>query len=384
MAGRCSMTTSSSTAPYDALLLVSFGGPEQPADVLPFLDNVTAGRDIPADRLAQVAEHYAGFGGRSPINDQCRALLEALRGELTRRGLDLPVYWGNRNWTPYLSDTVAQMRTDGVRRAAAFVTSAYSSYSGCRQYRENLYDAVAPQAGISVDRLRHYFNHPGFVHSFADATCAALDTLPSALQHDASLLFVTHSIPMAMAKSAGPTGGAYETQHQSVATLVIAEVARRTGVEHPWELVYCSRSGPPQVPWLEPDVNDALARLATAQPGARGGRAAVAIPIGFVSDHMEVVYDLDTEAAATAAEHGLEFRRAATPGVHPAFVSMAVDLLLERVAVERGEAVDRSALGDLGPSWDRCQPHCCPNLRRSRPALGQLAMGAGSAAARTA
>lgn len=359
--------TGASAAPYDALLLVSFGGPEQPADVLPFLRNVTAGRDIPADRLAEVAEHYHTFGGRSPSNDQCRALLAAVRAELGTQGLDLPVYWGNRNWTPYLSDTVAQMSADGVRRAAAFVTSAYSSYSGCRQYRENLYDAAAAGPGVRIDRLRHYFNHPGFITAFADSTRNALGSLPPALRAKARLLFVTHSIPVTMARSAGPRGGAYEGQHHSVAALVTAELAHRTGVQHTWDLVYCSRSGPPQVPWLEPDVNSALDALA-----AENSAAAVAVPIGFVSDHMEVVYDLDTEAAATATEAGVEFRRAATPGVHPAFVGLVVDLLLERAAAERGEKISRRVLGDLAPSWDVCPAGCCANPRGPRPALGEL------------
>jgi protoporphyrin/coproporphyrin ferrochelatase len=358
-------------APYDALLLVSFGGPEQPADVLPFLRNVTAGRDIPADRLDEVAKHYSAFGGRSPINDQCRALLAAIRAELRAQRIDIPVYWGNRNWAPYLSETVAQMSADGVRRAAAFVTSAYSSYSGCRQYRENLYDAVAGRPDVRIDRLRHYFNHPGFVAAFTDGTEDAMAALPEALRAEARLLFVTHSIPLGMARSAGPYGGAYEAQHRSVAELVSAELARRTGVRHRWDLVYCSRSGPPQVPWLEPDVNAAIESLA-----AEGARAAVAVPIGFVSDHMEVVYDLDTEAAATAAEVGVEFRRASTPGVHPAFVGLAVDLLLERAAAERGDRVHRRACGGLEPSWDECPAGCCANPRGPRPALGGRAVSA--------
>jgi protoporphyrin/coproporphyrin ferrochelatase len=355
-------------APYDALLLVSFGGPERPADVLPFLRNVTAGRDIPAQRLDEVSEHYFAFGGRSPLNDQCRALLTAIGADFAAHGIDLPLYWGNRNWTPYLSDTVAQMRADGVTRVAAFVTSAYSSYSGCRQYRENLYDASVPAPSLRIDRLRHYFNHPGFVEAFTDSTCAALDRLPSGASAAARLLFVTHSIPLSMASSAGRYGGAYEQQHRSVATLVSDHVARRTGHAHPWDLVYCSRSGPPQTPWLEPDVNDALRTLA-----ADGTAAVVTIPIGFVSDHMEVAYDLDTEAEDTARELGVSFARAATPGVHPAFVSIARDLLVERAAVERGEQPRRKAVGELGPSWDECPATCCPNPRGARPALAQEA-----------
>ncbi len=362
------MSDAASVAPYDALLIVSFGGPEQPADVMPFLRNVTAGRDIPLDRLTAVASHYLERGGRSPINDQCRALREAVQRDLAESGIDLPVYWGNRNWEPYLSQTTAQMQADGVVRAAAFVTSAYSSYSGCRQYRENLHDAVVPMASLRVDRLRHYFNHPGFVEPFVDATCAALADLPGDVRGAAQLVFVTHSVPVAMAESSGPSGGAYISQHRSVASLVAEGVQRRTGTAHDWQLAYCSRSGPPAVPWLEPDVNDALDTL------ARGERcsAVVAVPIGFVSDHMEVVHDLDTEAAATAAALQLPFARAATPGVHPAYVAMVRDLLVERAAAERGDAVERVAMGELGPSWDRCPANCCPNPRGLRPALGEV------------
>jgi protoporphyrin/coproporphyrin ferrochelatase len=357
-------STGADTAPYDALLLVSFGGPERPHHVLPFLRNVTAGRDIPEARLAEVAEHYLAFGGRSPINDQCRALLAAVRADLAQRQIHIPVYWGNRNWAPYLSDTVAEMASAGVRRAAAFVTSAYSSYSGCRQYRENLFEGVRNHPGVRIDKLRHYYNHPGFVASFADATMDALEKLPVAVRGDATLIFVTHSIPQSMATSSGPNGDAYVGQHRSVAALVSDDVTRRSGTQHPWQLVYCSRSGPPQVPWLEPDVNDVL----TAE--ARKGRPAVVlIPIGFVSDHMEVVYDLDTEASATADRLGLSFARAATPGIHPEFVSLVVDLLLERAAVERAEPVVRRAAGPLGASWDICASWCCPNPRRPQPAL---------------
>jgi protoporphyrin/coproporphyrin ferrochelatase len=359
------MPASLSVSPYDAMVLVSFGGPEKPGDVLPFLRNVTAGRDIPDQRLEEVGRHYFDFGGRSPINDQCRALLTALRRDLADNGISLPVYWGNRNWDPYLAHTTAQMRKDGVRRAAAFVTSAYSSYSGCRQYRENLYDAVAA-APLRIDRLRHYFNHPGFLQSFVDSTCVALATLPSDVRPRARLLFVTHSIPAQMAASSGPRGGAYVAQHRSVAGLVAAGVHRRTGVDHGWDLVYCSRSGDPRTPWLEPDINARLATLAAGDPGA-----VVVVPIGFVSDHMEVLYDLDTEAAATAKELSLPFARAATPGVHPAFVAMVRDLLLERAAVERGEVIERAASGELEACWDSCPSNCCPNPNGHRPAIGQ-------------
>jgi ferrochelatase len=360
-------------APYDALLLVSFGGPERPEDVVPFLENVTRGRGIPRERLEEVGEHYFLFGGRSPINDQNRELLAAIQEDLRSSGIDLPVYWGNRNWDPYLTDTIRQMRDDGVERAAAVVTSAYSSYSGCRQYRENLADAVAEVAtdgrgdAPRIDRLRHYFNHPGFVEPMVDATLSALADLPDALRHDAHVLFVTHSIPTAMDDRSGPPtlgGGFYVRQHRSVMDEIVERVRQETGHRYAAELVYCSRSGPPHVPWLEPDVNDRMEELKRA-----GVRAVVLVPIGFVSDHMEVVYDLDTEAAATAEKLDLAFARAATAGVDPRFVRMVRDLLVERAAVERGVDVERASVGSLPPSHDVCPAGCCANLRGPRPAL---------------
>ncbi|MPZ93977.1 MAG: ferrochelatase [Propionibacteriales bacterium] len=347
--------------PYDALLLVSFGGPEQPGDVVPFLENVTRGRGIPRERLAQVGEHYHRFGGRSPINDQCRALVAAVEADLATHGIEIPVYWGNRNWHPYLRQTVQQMTADGVTRAACLVTSAYASYSGCRQYRENLYDSVDGIAGAPrLDRLRHYGNHPGFVAAFVDATLKALTEVPA----ESRLVFVTHSIPEAMAAGSGrgdayPDGHAYERQHRVVADAV----ARAVGHDG-WDLVYCSRSGAPQVPWLEPDVNDHLEALAAA-----GVPGVVLVPVGFVSDHMEVIHDLDTEAAATAARLGLPLARAATPGTDQRLVAMVRDLLTERAAVERGEPVGRAAVQGSQPLWDVCPADCCPNPRSDRPAL---------------
>ena len=352
-------------APYDALLLLSFGGPEKPEDVVPFLENVTRGRGIPRERLEEVGEHYFGFGGKSPINDQNRALLAAVREDLAAAGIDLPVYWGNRNWAPYLTDVVEQMRADGVTRAAVFTTSAYSSYSSCRQYRENLYDAtVAVPGAPRLDRLRQYYNHPGFVEPFVDATLACLADLPEELRADASLVFVTHSVPTSMNDGSGAEGGAYLRQHESVMSEVARAVAAQTGTTREHELVFCSRSGAPHVPGLEPDVNDRLEELAE-----QGVRAVVMIPIGFVSDHMEVVYDLDTEAMATAERLGLQARRAATPGTDHRFVAMVRDLVLERAAAERGEAVTRTAVGRLGAGPDLCAPGCCPNPRGPRPAL---------------
>jgi len=352
-------------SPYDAVLLVSFGGPERPEDVVPFLENVTRGRGIPRERLEVVGEHYFLFGGRSPINDQNRAFLAALRDDLAGAGLDLPVYWGNRNWDPYLTDTVRQMAADGVTRAACFVTSAYASYSGCRQYRENLFDAVADVEGAPVlDKLRHYFNHPGFVEPVVDATLAALASLPEQVREEAHLAFVTHSLPEAMATTSGPEGDAYVDQHRSVLDEVVERVRQETGRRHHADLVYCSRSGAPHVPWLEPDINDHLEQLHAA-----GTPAVVMVPIGFVSDHMEVAYDLDTEAMATAERLGMPVARAATAGVDPRFVAVVRDLLLERAAVERGEEVVRAAVGRWPACWDRCAPGCCPNPRAERPAL---------------
>ncbi|URM92583.1 ferrochelatase [Streptomyces sp. MRC013] len=353
-------------APYDALLLLSFGGPEGPEDVVPFLENVTRGRGIPRERLEEVGQHYFLFGGVSPINDQCRELLAALRADFSAAGLDLPVYWGNRNWTPYLADTLRRMVRDGRRRVAVLATSAYASYSGCRQYRENLADALAAleAEGLPlprVDKLRHYFNHPGFVEPVAEGVLRSLAELDEAVRPGAHLAFTTHSIPTSAADASGPAeghgdGGAYVRQHLDAARLVAAAVRERTGVDHPWRLVYQSRSGAPHVPWLEPDVCDHLEELHGA-----GVPAVVMVPIGFVSDHMEVLYDLDTEATAKAAELGLPVRRSATVGADPRFAAAVRDLLLERAAVER------CALGELGPSHDLCPVGCCP-ARTRRPA----------------
>jgi ferrochelatase len=354
---------------FDALLLVSFGGPERPEDVLPFLHNVTRGRGIPRERLESVGQHYHGFGGRSPINDQNRALLRAIEKDLADTGLDLPVYWGNRNWDPYLTDTVRRMALDGVRRAAVFLTSAYASYSGCRQYREDLADALAGTPGAPVlDKLRHYFNHPGFVVPMVRSTLTALAELPVAVRGGAHLAFVTHSIPVPMARSSGPRGGAYVDQHRAVARLVAEGVERETGRRHPWKLVYCSRSGAPNQPWLEPDVNDHLAALQ-----ADGVPAAVVVPIGFISDHMEVKFDLDVEAASTAQRLGLPSVRAATVGTAPEFVAMVRELVVERAAAVGGEAPARPTLGDLAASHDVCPWHCCPNPHGDRPAACQSA-----------
>jgi ferrochelatase len=358
-------------APYEAVLLVSFGGPEGPEDVMPFLENVTRGRGIPTERLAEVGEHYFLFGGRSPINDQCRKLLAALTNELGRRGIPMPLYWGNRNWKPYLSDELPLIERDGHRRVLAVVTSAYPSYSSCRQYRENLFDAVQGTQ-LQIERIRHYANHPGFVEASVDASLKALETLGEKAD-DARLVFVTHSIPTAMAESAGPAprsrSGAYVDWHVDVASEVTDRVGQHRGHNYASDLVYCSRSGPASQPWLEPDINDHLRELA-----AQGVPAVVAVPIGFVSDHMEVVFDLDTEAAATAAECGIAFARAATAGDHPAFVGGLVDLMAERAAAARGERPEKPVVGSATVGWYKCSTNCCRNLREpGRPTVCESA-----------
>jgi protoporphyrin/coproporphyrin ferrochelatase len=321
---------------YDAFVLVSFGGPEGPDDVLPFLRNVTAGRGVPEERLAEVAEHYLRFGGVSPINAQCRALLEAVRERFAADGPDLPLYWGNRNWHPYLGETVRLMRADGVRRALVLTTSATASYSSCRQYREDL---AATGAIPELVKLRHYFDHPGFVEAHADGVRAV--DIPGA-----RLVFTAHSIPLAMNDASGPSGGLYLAQQRETARLV-AETVRGPGAE--FDLVWQSRSGPPSVPWLEPDINEHLRALAS-----RDVPSVVLSPTGFVSDHMEVVWDLDAEARATATDLGLQFARAATPGTHPAFVAMVRELVLEETA-----GAPRRSVGRLGICGLDCPNGCC-------------------------
>jgi protoporphyrin/coproporphyrin ferrochelatase len=337
---------------YDALLVLSFGGPEGPDDVMPFLRNVTRGRGVPDERLAEVAGHYRHFGGVSPLNAANRKLVGALRDTL-----DLPVYWGNRNWHPLVADTVRQMRDDGVRRALAFATSAYASYSACRQYLEDIDRARAEvgEGAPEIDKIRHFFDHPLFVAANADAVRDALRTLPD--PDAARLVCTAHSIPAAMARAAGPGGGRYEAQLAETARLVAAELGR--GPDEV-DLVWQSRSGPPQVPWLEPDINDHLEALA-----GRGVRAVVVAPIGFVSDHVEVIWDLDTEARQTAERLGLGYARAATAGTDPRFVTMVGELAAER----RDRSCPRRALSPLGPSHDFCPAGCCPVRGEPVPAL---------------
>lgn len=328
---------------YDAVVVVSFGGPEGMADVMPFLERVTAGRGVPRARLEAVAHHYALFDGVSPINAHNRALVAALSAELARRGPALPVYWGNRNWHPLLADTLQRMADDGIRRAAAFVTSAYSSYSGCRQYRGDIAAvraAVGPAAPV-VDKLRAFYNHPGFIAPMVARLQAALDGLEPARRAAAAVLFSAHSIPTAMAATSR-----YVEQLGEASRLVLEGVGRAG----PARVVYQSRSGPPTQPWLEPDVGDAVAALA-----AQGVADVVVVPIGFVSDHIEVRYDLDIELAETCSALGVRLTRVPTVGDDPAFVGMIRDLVVER----QTPGADRPALGRLGPSHDVCPPHCC-------------------------
>ena len=350
------MTTSQTEPPtYDALLIVSFGGPEGPDDVMPFLRDVTAGRGVPEERLAEVAQHYYHFGGISPINAQNRALLAAVRADFAATGVNLAVYWANRHWQPWLADVVAQMRDDGIERALAFLTSAYAGFSSCRQYLDAIEAArrrVGPRAP-RIDRLRQYFNHPGFIEPFRDATQSALATLPPEVRAGAPIVYVAHSIPEAMNAASGPAGGMYARQVAEAARLVHEALDG----SHPSRLAYCSRSGSPSVPWLEPEIGQVLTELAED-----GAPAVVVVPIGFVSDHMEVRYDLDTEAAELAARLGVRFARAATPGTDPRFVAMIRELALERL----GRAAPR-ALGSTGPAHDVCPDNCC-RFARSHPA----------------
>jgi protoporphyrin/coproporphyrin ferrochelatase len=335
----------------DAILFVSFGGPEAPEDVMPFLDNVLRGRNVPPARRADVAHHYEQFGGKSPINGQNRALIAALEAELSRHGPALPVFFGNRNWHPFLADTLGRMADAGVERAFAFVTSAFSSYSGCRQYREDIErarEAVGPRAP-KVEKLRAFFNHPGFIEASVARLREALGTFPVERRAAIPIAFTAHSIPTAMASSC-----AYEAQLREACALV----AEEAGVGS-FGLAFQSRSGPPNQPWLEPDIGAHLAALA-----GQGHREVVVAPIGFLSDHMEVVYDLDTEAQAQARELGLRMLRAGTAGTHPAVVSMIRELVEERL-----RNAPRRALGTRGPLPDTCLSDCCLSGREgARPA----------------
>lgn len=363
-------------APYDGVLILGFGGPEQPEDVRPFLRRVAGGRDIPEERLDEVATHYLRFGGRSPLNDQARALGAALAAELAERGAPVPVWYGARNSAPYLVDTLREIHDSGARRVVTIVMSAYSSYSGCRQYREDLAVALAELAEegreLAVDKVRPYPNLPGLTRTMADLlersvreVAQGLD--PAEWADRLRVAFVTHSIPTAMDETSGPgdsEGQAYVRQHLDTADALLAEVSERLGQEIAGELVFCSRSGPPTQPWLEPDINDHLTELRD-----QGVSHVAVAPIGFTSDHMEVVFDLDIEASQTASELGLTFVRVPTVSTASAFVAGLADLVVERAGEARGLVPDPTTWPPT-PAWpSTCAPGCCPNLRRACPAV---------------
>jgi ferrochelatase len=333
---------------YDAILVVSFGGPESSDEVIPFLENVLRGRNVPRERMLAVAEHYYHFGGKSPINQQTRELIAALENELAQHGPKLPVYWGNRNWHPMLSETLQQMKQAGIRRALAFVTSAYSSYSGCRQYREDIIRAQgevgagAPQ----IDKLRAFFNHPGFLEATEDRLRSALRELPATAKSNAQIVYIAHSIPLSMAHTCD-----YVHQLEEVRKLV----SERLGIAND-ALVYQSRSGAPGQPWLEPDILDYLREVEARNLAS----AVVLAPISFISDHMEVLYDLDIEAQQLCDSLALPMARAKTVGVHPQFIAMIRELIVERM----NPGAERRSLGSLGPRQNVCDENCCPAPQR--------------------
>lgn len=368
---------------YDAVILAGFGGPEGQDDVIPFLRNVTRGRGIPDERLEEVAHHYRHFGGVSPINQQNRELQAALQAEADRRGLGLPIYWGNRNWNPYLPEALQQAFDDGHRTILGLATSAYSSFSSCRQYREDFakaLDATGLWGQVRIDKVAQFFDAPGFVAPFVTGVVDALRTLlaDGVDLAGARVLFATHSIPTSDAERSGPRdvewgeGGAYAAQHLAVSGVIMQKALaelRAQGADVPevdWQLVYQSRSGPPTQPWLEPDINDAIVAHAAA-----GATTIVMVPVGFVSDHMEVMWDLDTEAMETCAENGVRGLRVPTPGVDPVYVSGLIDLVEERL---RGTAPQqRVRETTLGPWYDVCRPGCCENVRAGfKPAISGL------------
>lgn len=342
--------------PYDSLLIVSFGGPECRDDVIPFLENVLRGKPVPRERMLEVAEHYYHFGGVSPINAQCRELIAALRSELDAAGIKLPIFWGNRNWHPLLPDTLREMGQAGHRRVLAFFTSAYSSYSGCRQYRENIAAAqqiVGDNAPV-IDKLRMFYNHPRFIAANADRLSAAIHQLPENARDTATVLFTAHSIPLLMADNC-----AYVRQLTEACRLT----AEQLGLSpERWKLVYQSRSGRPQDPWLEPDILEVI-----RQQHASGATGVVVTPIGFLSDHMEVLFDLDEEARLVCESLGMPMARAATVGNHPEFIAMIRELIEERL----GLRAQKAAIGQYPPNHDVCPQDCCLYPIPQRPTAGQ-------------
>jgi ferrochelatase len=341
---------------YDAILFVSFGGPEGPDDVMPFLENVLRGKNVPRERMLEVAKHYDHFGGVSPINEQCRQLIAALEAELAEHGPQLPVYWGNRNWTPMLPDTLQKMADDGVQRALAFFTSGFSCYSGCRQYREDIARASAQVQGTApeVDKIRVFFNHPGFLEPMIESVRSARERIATERRTSTPLLFTAHSIPMSMAENCR-----YEAQLRE-ACRIVAESAGHAN----WELVYQSRSGPPQQPWLEPDICDHIEALhGKAEESDQRLTDLMILPIGFISDHLEVLFDLDTEANTLCDKLGIKLQRIPTVGTHPRFVQMIRELITERTA----KLPQRLALGNLPASHDVCPEDCCLYTPTRRP-----------------
>lgn len=327
---------------YDAILFMSFGGPEKPEDVVPFLENVTRGRGIPKERLAEVGKHYYQFGGKSPINEQNLAIIEALKQELAENGLDLPIYFGNRNWTPFITDTMQQMKNDNVKRAISFFTSSFSSYSGCRQYREDIIRAqeAVGEGAPEIDKLRVFYNHPGFINPTVDSIQTALANWSENERDNVRIIFTAHSLPMEQVRNS-----AYEEQLKEACRIV----AEKLDTEN-YVLVYQSRSGPPQMPWLEPDIIDYMEEI-----HEEGIRDIIIMPIGFVSAHMEVIFDLDTEAAQKAGELGMKMIRAQTVDIAKPFVQMIRELIVERMTANP----ERIALGQFEASHDICPVDCC-------------------------
>jgi ferrochelatase len=359
---------------YTAVLLTSFGGPEAPEEVMPFLERVTAGRGVPRERLEEVSHHYLALGGISPINEQNRQLLAALKSELNSKFPDISIYLGNRNSEPFYADVLKSIYQDGHTKILSLVTSAYSSYSGCRQYRENLAKALSDSElseKMQIDKVRHYFDHPGFIEPFSQGIAEAIQRInKSGLKNnEIKIFFTTHSIPNSMAETSGPPKlrgafkqGVYVEQHLRAAELTIKNAKELVNAEMPsWQLVYQSRSGSPEIPWLEPDIADAIADSAS-----NGIKAVILVPIGFVSDHVEVIWDLDNEAKEVADELNLKFERVATPGIDPRFVSGLIDLISERISNS-----GKLALSDLGPWPDFCAVGCCPNARADLPTVAQ-------------
>lgn len=344
--------TDRKTDNYDAILVVGFGGPEKKEDVMPFLENVTRGRNIPRERLEEVAEHYYHYDGVSPINQQVRDLLEVLKPALQEAGVELPVYWGNRNWHPMLEDTVAQMKADGVEKVLGLVLAGYSSYSSCRQYREDMYRAgeASGWEPSQFDKIRVFYNHPNFIEANADHVKQAAEPFGG---EPYRLVLTAHSIPSSMADQCD-----YEQQLQEASRLVAEAVG--LGPDD-WKLVYQSRSGRPQDPWLDPDICDYLKEIAGGDT-----KNVVVLPIGFLSDHMEVMFDLDEEAQEVCQEVGLKMQRAATVGTHPKFVRMLVELIQERL----GEVETRRSMGEYSANHDVCPLDCCPAPAR-RPAAAR-------------